>query len=92
MIENLYAKFPSRPSTKSFFRMRLCLPLLLLVSCLNVFLVRVFVFVCVYVWCWKGEGGCLKKLFKSRFRDYNDKTDLNCFQVALKLKILNTWN
>lgn len=91
MIENLYAKFPSRPSTKSFFRMRLCLPLLLLVSCLNVVLVRVFVFVCVYVWCWKG-GGCLKKLFKSRFRDYNDKTDLNCFQVALKLKILNIWN
>lgn len=40
----------------------------------------------------EGGRGCLKKLFKSRFRDYNDKTDLNCFQVALKLKILNTWN
>ena len=53
MIENLYAKFPSRPSTKSFFRMRLCLPLLLLVSCLNnVFLVRVCV--CVVL---EGGGG-----------------------------------
>ena len=64
MIENLYAKFPSRPSTKSFFRMRLCLPLLLLVSCLNNVFFGACVCVCVCVCVvLEGGGGVLKKAF-----------------------------